>query len=101
MAVTLLVLGFAMVGVLVAFALVVALLKFVLMLVLLPLRLGLKLALLPVKLVFGLLLFPLVLLGAGACGLGLFAASIPLLPFAIVAVAVWVMVRRGRTAGAL
>ncbi|MGE5359753.1 MAG: hypothetical protein ACM3NQ_12115 [Bacteroidales bacterium] len=101
MAVTLLVLGFLMVGVLVAFALVVALLKFVLMLVLLPLRLGLKLALLPVKLVLGVLLFPLALLGVGACGLGLFAASIPMLPFAIVALAVWVMVRRGKTARAI
>jgi hypothetical protein len=98
MAVTLLVLAVLMVGVLMAFALVVALLKLVIGLVLLPLRLGFKLALLPVKFVFAILLLPLLLLGAGACGLGLFAASIPLLPFAIIAGAVWVMVKRGRAA---
>jgi hypothetical protein len=74
--------------------LMLALLKLVFVLILLPLRLAFRLVMLPVKLVFGLLILPFALLIAIVCGVGLFAVSIPLLPFALVALFVWLLMRR-------
>ncbi len=101
MAVTLFLLALLMVGLLVAFAIVLAFLKLLVALVLLPVRLVLKLALLPVKLVLGVLLFPVFFLFVLTGGIAALALCVPLLPFLIVGGAVWLMVRRGHTARAV
>lgn len=100
--VTLILLGMLAVGGLIVLAAVLALLKLVLVLVLLPLRLAFRLVLLPIRLVFGLLLLPLVLLVCAVCGIGvaagLFALAVPLLPLALVAWLVWLLMKRAPAA---
>ncbi len=92
--ITLLVLGMLAVGGLIALVAMLAVLKLVLLLVLLPLKLAFRLVLLPVRLVFAVLLLPFVVLIAVVGGLGAVAASIPLLPLALVAVLVWALMKR-------
>jgi hypothetical protein len=71
-----------------------AFLKLIFVLILLPVRLAFHLVLLPFRLLFALLMLPFALLIAVVCGVGLFAAAVPLLPFAVVAVLVWLLMRR-------
>jgi hypothetical protein len=97
---TLLVLGMLAAGGLIALVAVLALLKLLLLVVLLPLRLALRLVLLPVRLLFGLLMLPFVLMIAAVCGIGLFVASLPLLPLALVAFLVWLLMKKAPAASA-
>jgi len=97
---TLLVLGMLAFGAVIALVLVLAFLKLVFLLVLLPLRLAFRLVMFPVRLIFGLLLLPFVLLIALVAGVGLFAASLPLLPFAAVVLLVWLLMRKAPAASA-
>jgi hypothetical protein len=80
----------ALFGVVLVFAVVVALLKLVFLLVVWPLRLAFNLVLLPVRLLIALLLLPFALL----VGVGALALTAPLLPFAAVALLVYLLMRR-------
>ena len=80
----------AVFGVAILTAFVFALVKLVFVLILLPLRLAFKLVLLPVRLLLAVLLLPFALL----CGVGVLAASAPLLPLAVVVLLVWLLMRR-------
>ncbi len=95
---TLLVLGMLAFGALIALVFLLAFLKLVLVLILLPLRLAFRLVLLPVRLLFGLLMLPFALLIALVCGVGLFAASLPLLPLVVVALLVWLLMKKAPAA---
>jgi hypothetical protein len=95
---TLLVLGVLAFGAVIGLALVLAFLKLVVLLILLPLRLAFRLLLLPVRLLFGLLLLPFALLILLVGGVGLFAVSLPLLPLALVALLVWLLIKKAPAA---
>ncbi len=96
--ISLFILGMLAVGFVFAFAVGLAVLKLVVLLVLLPLRFALHLVLLPVRLLLGLVLLPVFLvfgvLGAGVAAL----CAVPLLPLALVAFFVWLLMRRSPSA---
>ncbi len=85
------VLGF---GLLVGFAVLVAALKLVFLLVLLPLRLLFHLIALPFRLAFFLLMIPVCLLAVVFGAL----AAVPLLPLVVVALLVYLLMRRAPSA---
>lgn len=95
--------GLLLVGLLIfgVVALVFSVLKLTLLIVFLPIRLFLKLLFFPVKLLLGLLLLPLVGLGLvlaliAAVVVGMFALVVPLAPFLLLGLVVWLIVKAGR-----
>jgi len=95
---TLVTFGILALGVVVAFAAVLALLKLAVLLVLLPLRLAFHLVLLPLKLLAWLILLPVFLL-LGVLGVGAAAIfAVPLVPLALVVFLAWLLMRRAPSA---